>query len=130
MAPEVLDKQPYSYPADVFSFGVTLYALATGTLPFPVPNGPLTEKNANTAWKLIMNWDLNFEDEKSQHVSLALQGLLSGMLEKDPKYRLRMKEVMIHPWMTSEDLSLLMPSRRGTSGSLMMPSRRGTSGSA
>ena len=130
MAPEVLDKQFYSYPADVWSFGVMLYTLATGTLPFHVPSGPLTDKNTRVAWKLIMNTDLNFEEERSQHISIPLQGLLLGMLEKDPKFRLRIKDVMNHPWMASEDLSLLMPLRRATNESLLMPVRRVTNNSS
>ena len=117
MAPEVLDNEPYSFPADVWSFGVTLYTLAYGKLPFHVPRDPLSQKNIRAAWKLIMNSELNFNEEHNQNISLALKGLLSGMLERDPKFRLRMVDVMKHPWMSSEDSSLQMPIRRLTNES-------------
>ena len=34
LAPEVLLNQPYSFPADIYAWAVTVNEVATGTLPF------------------------------------------------------------------------------------------------
>ena len=34
MAPEVLDKKDYNHKADIWSFGVSIFELLTGKLPF------------------------------------------------------------------------------------------------
>ena len=34
LAPEVLLNQPYSFPADIYAWAVTINEVATGTLPF------------------------------------------------------------------------------------------------
>ena len=73
------------------------------------------------AWKLIMNWELSFESEDWKNVSFALKCLLMGMLDKDPMFRLKISDVLIHPWMTGElsntNSSLIMPKRRKTNES-------------
>ena len=38
MAPEVVQEQPYTHTADLWSLGVILYELATGSPPFSAAN--------------------------------------------------------------------------------------------
>ena len=45
MAPEILARQPYSFPVDIWSFGVMLYVLVAGYKPFPYPNDSLSKNN-------------------------------------------------------------------------------------
>jgi MAP/microtubule affinity-regulating kinase len=34
MAPEIVNKLKYSFPADIWALGILLYKLVTGTFPF------------------------------------------------------------------------------------------------
>ena len=45
MAPEILARKPYSFPVDIWSFGVMLYGLISEKLPFHVPNDALNDSN-------------------------------------------------------------------------------------
>ena len=46
-APEILLCQPYSFPSDIWSFGVLIYALCFGQLPFNELFVKLSRKNAD-----------------------------------------------------------------------------------
>ena len=60
MAPELLNHRPYSFPADVWSFGVMLYALVSGKLPYPVPEAKLTKQNVSVFARLVNESTLKF----------------------------------------------------------------------
>ena len=46
MAPELLNRTPYSLPVDIFSLGVLLFVLVSSHLPFPYLKEKLTEESA------------------------------------------------------------------------------------
>ena len=98
MAPEILAREPYSFEADIWSFGVMLYALVAVRLPFSVLNESLTEKNIHIAHDLIMKNELNFNGPEWTNVSDSLKGLIAGMLDKDPETRFNADVVLNHPW--------------------------------
>ena len=102
MAPEILAHRPYSFPVDIWSFGVMLYVLIAVKLPFPVPNDALNERNVHVAYNFIVNSEVSLKGPEWDNVSDALKGLLLGMLEKDPLIRLNAEAVLNHPWMNSK----------------------------
>jgi len=99
MAPEILSRQPYSFPVDIWSFGVMLYALMSVRLPFLVPNGKLDENNVQIAYEYIIQNELNFNGQEWEPVSDHFKDLVRGMLDIDPTKRPSAVAVLNHPWM-------------------------------
>ncbi|KAI1649285.1 uncharacterized protein F4817DRAFT_357393 [Daldinia loculata] len=88
-APELLQARAYTGPeVDVWSFGIVLYVLVCGKVPFDDQSMPaLHAKIKKGLFVLPSNMD-----PECRH-------LLSRMLVTDPRQRATMYEVMNHPWM-------------------------------
>ena len=94
MAPELLNQKEYSFPADVWSFGVVLYALVSSKLPYPVPACKLTKGNMSVFARLVNESRLKFESKPWLLISDELKDLLTRMLEKDPAKRITIDDVL------------------------------------
>ncbi|KAJ2893753.1 protein kinase kin1 [Zalerion maritima] len=88
-APELLQARPYTGPeVDVWSFGIVLYVLVCGKVPFDDQSMPALHAKIKKGLVDYPNW-----------LSSECKHLLSRMLITDPKERATMMEVMAHPWM-------------------------------
>lgn len=93
-APEVLQRQNtvkgrgrYGKPADMWSLGVVLYVLISGTPPFsPMDEAPVVE----------------FPQYPWESMPLA-KDLVQKLLREDPKRRLSVRQACDHPWIAIED---------------------------
>ncbi|KAK8116029.1 hypothetical protein PG984_012531 [Apiospora sp. TS-2023a] len=89
-APELLQARAYTGPeVDVWSFGIVLYVLVCGKVPFDDQSMPALHAKIKKGLVDYPNWLGN-----------DCRHLLSRMLVTDPKQRATMFEVMNHPWMT------------------------------
>lgn len=87
-APEILLGQPYYGPtADIWSFGILLYAMTCGSLPF----------TANNIQQLIYRIVSGIYCLPS-YLSDDIKHLLSNLLCNIPTDRYNIKEIMNHPW--------------------------------
>ncbi|KUI69937.1 Protein kinase kin1 [Cytospora mali] len=88
-APELLQARAYTGPeVDVWSFGIVLYVLVCGKVPFDDQSMPALHAKIKKGLVDYPNW-----------LSSECKNLLGRMLVTDPKQRATMAEVMSHPWM-------------------------------
>ena len=88
-APELLNAKAYTGPeVDVWSFGVVLYVLVCGKVPFDDQNMPALHEKIKRGVV-----------EYPSHLSTDCKSVLSRMLVTNPAHRTTVSEIMIHPWM-------------------------------
>ena len=98
IAPEILRNRGYEgFGVDIWSAGVVLYAMLSGTVPFK--GGDLKELH-----QLIIEGEFKIV----KNVSKEANHLLKCLLQVDPKNRIKIEDILVHPWMINVDLNLFM----------------------
>ncbi|KIS66692.1 uncharacterized protein UMAG_04755 [Mycosarcoma maydis] len=82
---------------DVWSFGVTLYCMVVGHLPF-------NKDNFYEMYESIKNDEPEYPD----HLSNDLKDLLQRMFTKDPAKRITVPEMRQHPWTRAVEEGILL----------------------
>lgn len=91
LAPEIINRQPYSKAVDIWSAGIILYAISHQTLPF---------YNNNTV--IMLSNIVNNEPTFSPFLSPLLIDLLSQMLVKNPLERIPLENIEKHGWFKAQ----------------------------
>ena len=87
IAPEVFS-QNYGVECDIWSLGVTIFALISGKVPFNGESHKKIEHQIKTA-----------EVKFPKHFSLELKNLLRKMLAKNPEKRISIPEILDNNWL-------------------------------
>ena len=97
MAPEVLAEDQYNgKKADIWSCGVLLYILLTGTLPFARRGDEICNNMVRLQQLFPRILAANYK--QPQHVSPTCQHLLGAMLTANPRMRFDTSDILCHPW--------------------------------
>ncbi|MCJ1439028.1 serine/threonine-protein kinase KIN2 [Xylographa pallens] len=89
-APELLQARQYTGPeVDIWSFGIVLYVLVCGKVPFDDQSMPQLHAKIKKGVVDYPAW-----------LSAECKNLISRMLVTDPKQRATLNEIMNHPWIT------------------------------
>ncbi|XP_052462301.1 peripheral plasma membrane protein CASK isoform X6 [Carassius gibelio] len=95
MAPEVVKREPYGKPVDVWGCGVILFILLSGCLPFYGTKERLFEAIIKGKYKLNPRlWG---------QISESAKDLVRRMLMLDPAERITVYEALNHPWLKERD---------------------------
>ncbi|KAM8858303.1 peripheral plasma membrane protein CASK isoform X12 [Synchiropus splendidus] len=95
MAPEVVKREPYGKPVDVWGCGVILFILLSGCLPFYGTKERLFEAICKGKYKL--------NPRQWAQISESAKDLVRRMLMLDPAERITVYEALNHPWLKERD---------------------------
>ena len=97
IAPEILKNRGYEgFGVDIWSAGVVLYAMLSGTVPFK-------GNDVKDLHKLIIEGKY----KTIKNVSKEANHLVKCLLEVEPKNRIKIEDILVHPWMINVDLNSL-----------------------
>ncbi|XP_047670756.1 peripheral plasma membrane protein CASK isoform X7 [Tachysurus fulvidraco] len=95
MAPEVVKREPYGKPVDVWGCGVILFILLSGCLPFYGTKERLFEAIIKGKYKM--------NPRQWAQISESAKDLVRRMLMLDPAERITVYEALNHPWLKERD---------------------------
>ncbi|KAI4831668.1 hypothetical protein KUCAC02_001200 [Chaenocephalus aceratus] len=95
MAPEVVKREPYGKPVDVWGCGVILFILLSGCLPFYGTKERLFEAIIKGKYKM--------NPRQWANISESAKDLVRRMLMLDPAERITVYEALNHPWLKERD---------------------------
>ncbi|XP_003701685.1 serine/threonine-protein kinase Chk2 [Megachile rotundata] len=101
VAPEILSSighGSYTNQVDVWSLGVILYACLSGAVPFNCQN-----KNISLQEQIKRGY-YSFPPSRFGHVSNKATDLIRKMMTVNPKKRITIKQVLLHPWLQDREL--------------------------
>lgn len=91
MAPEMLQHRPYNESVDVWSAGIIMYILMSGSLPFYA-------ENPTEFLEIVLTSEFEFPDDEWGEVSETAKDLIREILVTDPAQRPTIEDIMENPW--------------------------------
>lgn len=101
VAPEILStvgRGSYTNQVDVWSLGVILYVCLSGSVPFNCHNKHMSLQDQ------IKRGHYSFPESRFSHVSERAIDLIKRMMTVNPKRRITITQIMLHPWLQDRDL--------------------------
>lgn len=107
VAPEILLQKPYNKAVDLWSLGIIIHLMLSGTLPFD------HKEDREIAKKTIYE-EVSFSHPAWQHISPEAKELCARLLEKDPEERISLELVLQHGWIIRGNKRLIQARRKSS----------------
>lgn len=91
VAPEILEKKPYSLQCDMWSLGCIIYALLCSSLPFD-------HDSQKETIRMTCEDKVVFDSPQWKNYSRECMDLIFKLLIKSPDQRISLDDVLKHPW--------------------------------
>jgi len=96
LSPEVLKKEPYGKPVDIWACGVILYILLVGYPPF-------WDEDQHRLYAQIKAGAYDYPSPEWDTVTPEAKNLINQMLTVNPAKRIRAEEALRHPWISQRE---------------------------
>uniref|UniRef100_A0A4W6E8L4 calcium/calmodulin-dependent protein kinase n=1 Tax=Lates calcarifer TaxID=8187 RepID=A0A4W6E8L4_LATCA len=100
LSPEVLRKEAYGKPVDIWACGVILYILLVGYPPF-------WDEDQHKLYQQIKAGAYDFPSPEWDTVTPEAKNLINQMLTINPAKRITAQEALKHPWFTTSLASMM-----------------------
>ena len=100
MAPEMINDEFYDKGIDIWSLGVLLYEMIHGYSPF---RANYFLKDSKSAMKEIFMNIKNNNYIIERNISIECIDLIDKLLTIDPKKRIKINEIFLHPWIINKE---------------------------
>jgi serine/threonine protein kinase len=90
-APELVNQALYGKPVDMWAYGVTVFYLLSGKLPFTTCSQDVLNDE-------ILHSDVYFPDDQWKDISDAAKGFICRLLTKSMDERLTAAQAILDPW--------------------------------
>ena len=99
--PEVLRGEKMDTPCDMWALGCTIYIILSGSDPFNLCKG----HNVAPAMQPSPHGGFTFPETQWSHISPEAKDLITRLLNIDPKRRMSLDQMRVHPWMTGNGMN-------------------------
>ncbi|XP_033225005.1 calcium/calmodulin-dependent protein kinase type II alpha chain isoform X7 [Belonocnema kinseyi] len=96
LSPEVLKKEPYGKPVDIWACGVILYILLVGYPPF-------WDEDQHRLYAQIKSGSYDYPTPEWDTVTPEAKNLINQMLTVNPSKRITASEALKHPWICQRE---------------------------
>lgn len=108
VAPEVINREPYGPPIDMWACGVVLYVMLSGRMPF-------FGRDDIQCLRRTAAGQYSFPDREWQNVSADAKSLVRALLQIRPETRLTARAALQHKWLVVPEQNSTAPLRNDLS---------------